>query len=577
MRLTVSNVLGVSSADIALPGSKPIGIIGPNAAGKSSIAAALAALLARDPNPLRLGVTKSYMREGADYGEAALHEGPEPVIQWILAEKGLRVTAQAPAQAAAASVGLIDFVGRQTPRTRTENWEAIFLPAPETLQDLMAESLRETLPNPRMVDDVMETLREQGWEAVENVYKRKAVEAKRVWAAIAGEPYGKRKAPAWKPVGWRSELDGVTRLEAEQALQDAREAQQAIHVARAVSASQAEAARAAAERLPTLQERLGPVDERLRKAEQAAAAIRKELEGVRSEGKQLRSRRDLHDADRPRRDDGRSCPHCGQRVVWDSARRTLLKAETDRDFARRESRWEARLKGMDDQLHALRAKAVTVQGRLRPVAGTAEGIKVERAELAAEIRSVELTAREARSPVRGEGDDERAAAAEQRVQDRIRDKELVAQAADAADARRSVDAYAHVADTLGPRGIRARAMKEGLGKLAANLKAVRDRAGWPPTRLDATYAASFDGRATQLCSTSEQWRAQASLILAVALTLGDGIAILDGADVLDETGRLQLFGLCDFLSETRGLGAVVCATGEQGLFPEHWAAVTAGV
>ena len=95
-RIIISNFLGIADASIPLS-DRPVLVVGPNASGKTSAATAMAAVLTRTHNPLGLGLTKAYLRDGQDYGEVLLKDdsGVE-MVRWILTEDSVREFAEAP-------------------------------------------------------------------------------------------------------------------------------------------------------------------------------------------------------------------------------------------------------------------------------------------------------------------------------------------------------------------------------------------------------------------------------------------------------------------------------------------------
>ena len=572
--VTVSNVLGIEQAAIPLPKAAPLGIAGPNAAGKTSLATAIGSVLSREANPLGLAPTaKPYLREGTDYGEVLLSgPGGAEYLRWVLAEKAMRVFAEAPPPLHRAAVGLTDFISRATARARGEIWESAFLPLPEHIEDELKKELRSALAGERMVADVIEVLREQGWESVEGVYRAKAKESKRDWSSITGEPYGTAKAPNWTPAGWRSDYDGVTPLEAEAALGDARDVLQALHVSGAVSAAEAQQAQNAAARLPGLRERRDDAARRLDEVRKAADAVEKEIAGIRTDGLEAKDKYKEHQRSKPQPSDGRPCPLCGGKiVVRDHA---LYAAEDDAALQQRIGEWEKRGEELSERLDFLRQKLAAAKQKGLPILKQRERAEEAKADVAADLRAAEAQAGGADSPVKADESEERIALAEQEVESRREALNLIQKRAEATEAHRSAASYSLIADLLGPRGIRGRAMKEGLGRLARGLRRVHELTNWPLVKLDQSYAVSAGERPVALCSTSEQWRAQTALQAGVALALGNNYAVLDGADVLDADGLTQLVVLCDALAAESGLSVIVCATGGRELFPQRWATVT---
>ena len=574
MIISISNVLGVEQAEIPLPQGAPLGVAGPNAGGKTSLATAIGAVLSREANPLGLAPTaQPYFREGSDYGEVLLSgPGDTEYVRWVLAEKGMRVFAGAPAPLHPAAVGLTDFISRASARARAEVWESAFLPPPDRIEEELKKELRSALEGERMVADVIEVLREQGWASVEGVYKAKAKESKGEWAAVTGEHYGTAKAPNWTPAGWRSDYDSVTPLEAEAALADARDALEALHISGAVTAAEAHQAQQAAARLPALRQERDQAAGRLNEAREAAKTVEKEIAGIRADGFETNNNYEQHQRAKPRRSDGRPCPLCSGKVVLRD--HVLYAAEDEEAFAERVREWEKRGEELGDQLDFLRRKLAAAKQKGRPILERRERAEQARADAAAELRAAEARAVCAGNPVKADESEQRIALAEQEVESRREALELIRKRAVAAEAQRSVAAYSLTAELLGPRGIRGRAMKDGLERLAKGLARVHELTGWPLVKLDPAYAVSAGERAAALCSTSEQWRAQTALQIAVALALDNACVVLDGADVLDADGLKRLIVVCEALAAESGLSVIVCATGGRELFPERWAAVT---
>ena len=73
MKLKISNLLGLKRAEIELDGI--VEVVGPNASGKSSLAACAQALFAHEQNPLGVPATQAarvYLRDGEDEGLAEI-------------------------------------------------------------------------------------------------------------------------------------------------------------------------------------------------------------------------------------------------------------------------------------------------------------------------------------------------------------------------------------------------------------------------------------------------------------------------------------------------------------------------
>ena len=67
MRIDIENILGIRAASIEVAPGEVLEVLGPNAAGKTSVATCLQAVLAREANPLGLSIAeqRQYLHDGA--------------------------------------------------------------------------------------------------------------------------------------------------------------------------------------------------------------------------------------------------------------------------------------------------------------------------------------------------------------------------------------------------------------------------------------------------------------------------------------------------------------------------------
>ena len=69
-------------------------------------------------------------------------------------------------------------------------------------------------------------------------------------------------------------------------------------------------------------------------------------------------------------------------------------------------------------------------------------------------------------------------------------------------------------------------------------------------------------RLIQLCSASEQWRAQAAIQLTLAAMTGSQAVVLDRADLLDSNNRSGLVRAVNRVSGKTGIAVLLCSMGE---------------
>ena len=132
MRITIENVLGIQDAELEMQPGQVLEVVGPNASGKTSIAACVQALLAQDVNPLGIGVAearKAYLRDGVDEGQARLEDGDDEIV-WRPKAQSLIAPTQGAPHARPEAVGMIDFTVRRAAKERATVLQSALLPEP---------------------------------------------------------------------------------------------------------------------------------------------------------------------------------------------------------------------------------------------------------------------------------------------------------------------------------------------------------------------------------------------------------------------------------------------------------------
>ena len=307
MRIIVNNFLGVASATIPLP-DKPVLVVGANASGKTSVATAIAAVLTRTHNPLGLGLTKAYLRDGQDYGEVLLKDdkGTE-LVRWIVTEDSIREFAEAPPASRQHTTPLTDFIMLK-PQGRVDVWEEVFLPPPAELVDRITKEVHDKIAREGLADEVLRHLKVSNWKGAEAVYKTKAGDAKRSWQAITGEVWGSKKGMTWTPTNWRSEFEGITPMEAESNLERSREALRTVQVAHAVTESQQVEAEEAAKEVAVLQPQYDTLGLEAKQLNIKFIEARKPFHAITEKGKAVSRDHKNHLRLKPTADQTTPCP-----------------------------------------------------------------------------------------------------------------------------------------------------------------------------------------------------------------------------------------------------------------------------
>lgn len=573
MEIQIKNFLGIEAVTIPL-GRSPVLVTGPNASGKTSLATAVAAILSRNYNPLSIGPTKRpYVRDSAETGEVLLvGEGGTEYRRWLLNQKGINVLPGGPPDINKHVLGLTDFIAMPS-KYRVEVWEYCFLPEPRALVDLVGAALREQLSRSAAVDEVLSMLRTRKWEECENVYSHKAREAKREWSDLTGEPYGVKKADRWTPAGWRSDLDTMTPVEARTHVEEAAESLRIVRVREAVSEAEVQRAGEARAEIPNIEKELGGLKGRVESARAVRDSHDKAYSEIRDNGLKVRGELERHDKAQPIRDETTPCPACGEALVING--RSLIRARDEARFEAQLGAWTVGRERVEAELGGLRVRAKELRlNSLGPAAAKVAGLTNEMADASSRLQTARRLAGVSDADVVTVDDQRRASEAEQAVEDRRRDQDLLNRKVGAQNAHMNVVNYSAIAYALGPRGIRSRAMGEKMGELAKQLEQIASVTAWPKVELDATYSVVIGGRPGMVSSQSERWRAQFMLQAAVAIVLEETYLIADGADILDRDGRIEFVALCEWLAETFKVYTIVCATGSFGSVPPAWRSVS---
>ena len=141
MKLVIDNLLGVKHAEIELDGI--VEVVGPNASGKSSLAACAQALLTHEQNPLGVPAPQAarvYLHDGEDEGLAQI-DG----VEWRPG-KGLTVTDGAVPLSRPEAVGLVDYTGRRGEKERLESLQSALLPPIEHILNAVRQRLLAYMP-----------------------------------------------------------------------------------------------------------------------------------------------------------------------------------------------------------------------------------------------------------------------------------------------------------------------------------------------------------------------------------------------------------------------------------------------
>ncbi len=574
MKILVDKFLGVEHAEIPLPAAPSI-VIGPNASGKTSTAVAIAGLLSNNANPLNIGSSKrGYRRDGEESGEVLLlsDTGTE-LVRWVLTENSVRRFTEAP-PLSVHCLALTDFV-TATPKMRESTFEDLFLPEPRELMKLITEDLTVKIKKHAVIEDVLDHLMETSWKATESVYAHKMKEAKREWQRITGEHWGSKKGQTWVPTGWSSEYMGMTILEAEELVTNARDGVRALQIQNAVTAADKERADKAKAERPGLQEAYDTALATYNEIDRDLGVLNEERNKRVNVGLSAKKKLENHVNSRPQRKHTVPCPSCGKPLII-TAEQKLVESDDEEEFQSMMRAWEVGSENLTQRLRNLRVGHVQwLESIYDPVRTRHESAQVKKNNTKNDLDLCDQIIKTCDGTVSTEEEEAKLALAEQQKKDAENALELIKKERNAFTQHHTILDYQVIAKALGPRGIRGQAMLERIENLKSQLRQIAAVTGWKPVTLDRTYAASYGDRPGPLCADSEKWRINACIQAAIAMALQSERVIFDKADILGPRQISHLVLLCEFLA-SNGIFPLVCATRRQegtpllpGV-PDHW-------
>ena len=237
MKLEIRNVRGIADDEIVIDPGVVTPVRRLHGAGKTTLAACLAACLSRVTDPLELAPrTGLYVRKGAASDEcfATLAGDGGWHIVWRPSAGDFTTSGEPPLVPEAVLRFGVPLMGG-TKRDASRRWLDAMLPDPVTLTELEDELLGakiDPVTAARIARQAIEA--ENGFEQAFAVADTQCREAKGKWADIASasddqrRTYGKSIAASWRPKGWINELEGRGLSEIEQRLHDAREAERLL-------------------------------------------------------------------------------------------------------------------------------------------------------------------------------------------------------------------------------------------------------------------------------------------------------------------------------------------------------------
>lgn len=552
--ITVENFLGVRAAAIACDTAVTL-VAGPNAAGKSSIRDAVA--LALTNNLGRVSTKKESGRlvhadQAAGYVEVVNADGD----QWgvtITAAGKVSPTNKAepdpifPYVLDAQRFALLDDTDR---RKFLFGLMGVKLAPAEIKSRLLDRLYPKGCSGADMirVDRIVPLLR-GGFAPAAEEAKSKATAAKGAWRAITGETYG-----AVKAVSWRAAASAFN--------------QAAFDAAQKLVASADEKVGAAQRQLGTLQAekkthdeqqaRVAGLKESAEKLPRIKTKLAKDEEDAKTWGLEVTQLRQRAGAG-PRvglvHDLAASLAWC---MSFENPAAKRLPEE-DQAWARLDAyeKEHGKLGAAGDKDAAAKLPQAVKSVELYTAAVLNGKRDLATSERAAEDLKTISASTWSAAPLTLAGDQLVAAQLEKTEAFTKLDALRTAKAAAEGAEKKTTEAAAHhadvaawdaIGDALSPDGIPAQLLAEAIQPINARLEQSAADAEWLQVAIGDDMRVTSGGRLYPLLSESEKWRVDAMVAEAIAHLSGARLLVLDRMDVLDPTGRADLFAWLDVLA-----------------------------
>ena len=576
MKILIENMLRVKSGEIHLQPGGITTLVGDHAAGKTSLGSLVGSLSARNENPYHLAKSqkKAYLHDGADAGRIELRaDDDEPICRWdaVSGELDIFVNEEERDEipSTPAAVGLINFCDDLTPKMRTALWEGYFLPPLEILKEKLEARLKEHLDK-KTLKDVIDVIDDGEMKNVIRAYEIRRKNSKSMWTQVTGEHWGVAKAADWIPDGWSAGMDGMDETDAQTALDECKNDLRTLQVMQSVTASDiAKAIEAQAE--------LSVVNEQGLALTEKAEEVEKKL--VENHAPMVKAKKALnntvsaimkHGQDKPLEPvETFKCEACGASLMptpdengvfnhFNEEENTKLVnawAKKQKTLTARKSRQQKAFDKLQQEREQLEEEKRSLNGQITQLRGRGMAL-LEMAEKAdAEVQEV---------------DQEEIERAEIAVAEAVKSLELVKKRFDARKQYLDVLAYDAIIKELGPKGVRSTMVKEAMESFTAVINRAVAITGWPKIELDSSYAISIGGRTIlRVCAQSERIRTQYILQIAVALSQGEPLVILDNLNELRHDYQAQLVEMVQMICNRPDSPAFLLCGAEDMFQPEN--------
>lgn len=557
-RIEVANILGLHRADIDI--STPIlMVLGSNEAGKSSLRDAVSMAILGDPSRLKIknkGELVQLMHGDAKKGRVTLLAGDELIGQYTL-PKG-----EHEAQAIPGAEFLPYVVNPKLTASLDDKSLRQMLfqltrckASPEvTAKLLIARGAREEL-----VEEVKPMLR-AGFPSASKDAAERATQAKGAFRALTGDNWGSIQSADWEmiipdapdmPDVSPEAIDAVIAqhaamaTEVEKGVKFIAGLEGKIEQANAYSARHAELTEASG-LLKRAQAKLEADQGTLVELEEALAPAIQRLQEMQAGAVPV------------------ACPCCaellritGQKLEKFTGLKADAKATTDLalDVNKSKSAVDMLKRTINNDIAAVTTAENAAKDLAALEAAGVPEIKPNALEGATEkLNQCRVKADQLRAKVEAMKQRQEAIASADATTDRAREHHA------------DVLAWTLIADALKPDGIPSEILSNALKPVNDSLAILSRISGWKKVEISADMAITADGRIYGLMSESAQWRIDTLLAAMIAQISELKFMVLDRFDVLDQSGRGELFNMVLDLADMKLMDQVIiCGTLKQAL------------
>ena len=555
MKFRINNMLKVREGEIVLAPGKITTIVGDHASGKTSIAVLIGAILAQNENPFSASKAhgKIYLHDESDSGNIEQYDdNDEPVCRWDAVSGELDVFSvgdeeeTSTVSSSLGAVGLVEFCAGTMPEAaRVALWEKYFLPPIEVLREKLKQQLTKHLKKTTL-EDVLDLIDQGDLKKIVSAYEIRRKKAKSAWMGITGQNWGAKQAADWIPEGWTAELDGLDQNDVNNTLEVARDELRSLQVKHTISVSelqQALVAKANAEIVQheglALKTKIEKLEEEIKETSRPLVVANKEMSDVE---KLMYS----HNQKKPYELKSLKCGACGAQLLSMPDENGVFQVYDEDQYLKDFGKWEDKNEKLLKELAHRKDKIEEHKEKITPLQETHFKLSNEIQELRGKCRALLEVSKDADKEA-GEIDHEATEDAERAIVQSVRNVELVDKRMSAHSHHEDVLAYNAIIQALGPKGVRSTMMKEAMDEFTISVNRVHAVTGWPLVELDAGYSVSIGGRKIlRVCAASERLRTQYTIQLAIALSQGEPVVILDEVDTLlplQQEMLIQLLGM----------------------------------